>query len=220
MARFTNSPKATQPALPLDRPQAENRPAGEFRPTSVSRPAPGVRPNKFGGKCGSCGGYVEAEQGRLDKVDDKWVVSHHVCPEATSEVAAPEPTVQQTTVNGKTVFDGDYTLQKDDGDHRTFRLSTQALDSDFMPGVQVVAYLSGADNENDYTRFGHVQKDGSLRVWSKHREAAYAKDAEVFWADPFSEDVLAAVRCYACGRKLTVPASVHNGYGPECAKRV
>jgi hypothetical protein len=23
-------------------------------------------------------------------------------------------------------------------------------------------------------------------------------------------------RCGRCGRKLTVPESIHNGYGPEC----
>jgi hypothetical protein len=84
--------------------------------------------------------------------------------------------------------------------------------------VQLVEYLSGADNESDYTRFGHV-RDNRVSVWKRFKDnEALNADLKAFWADPSA--ALPSVQCYRCHRDLTVPTSVHNGLGPECAKKV
>lgn len=177
-----------------------------------------VRPNKFGGKCINCGTYVQAEAGALaGKVDNKWTVKHldGDCVDSTVEQHV-EPTREQTVVNGEVVFDGVYTLETAEG-HRTFRLRTQKTDAEFMPGKQIAQYLVGADNDSDYASFGHVV-GGTIRIWKRHAgNEALAADAKAFMANPHS--ALKSTSCYACGRTLTVPASVHNGLGPECARK-
>lgn len=191
--------------------------------TTTARPA---RTNKYASKCSRCGNQVAAQEGSLDRDGEKWVVSHFpACPERdlTQEVAQNAvdrrpAEFRQTVVDGTVLFDGTYTLETGSG-HRTFRLRTQAADDDFMPGVQLIQYLSGSDNESDYTGFGHIKGD-RLSVWRRHRDnEALVADAERFMADPHGEGVVRSVKCYRCHRTLTVPASVYNGLGPECARR-
>ena len=123
-----------------------------------------------------------------------------------SEAMAPE-----------TIYDGIYTVEDDQG-HVTFRLRTQKADDDFMGGRQLVGYLTGADNDRDYTTIGHLTETGTARVWRKHQSKERIVDAlRTLLADP--EAAVKAVHCYRCHRTLTVPASVHDGLGPECSKR-
>lgn len=210
----------------------------EYRSAPVEgqpeRGNPGTRLNTYPGRCLLCEQWVDAEQGGIMKNDEgKWKPVHFAgeCPDPRTRETSPESAVvaeeerpgvrlQQSVVGGKVVFDGDYTIDLGDR-HRTFRLSTQSVeDEDFMPGRQLIAYLSGADNETDYTRFGHIDERGNLRIWKKHQDnTALVADAKSFWADPHAENVVPAVRCYRCGHKLTVPASVYNGLGPDCAKK-
>jgi hypothetical protein len=193
---------------------------------NTNAPGVGVRTNKYGSKCVNCGVFVPEQQGMIEKRGEKWVVMHiEPCPEPGTEdtriaaAAAAEPKHVQTVVKGEPLFDGTYTYETRTA-YRTFRLRTQALDDDFMPGRQIIEYLTGRDNEADYTSFGVVRPDGSLQVWKKHQDKeTLVRDAKAFLADPHGPAVLASVACYRCGRTLTVPASVHNGLGPECAKR-
>lgn len=198
------------------------------QPTAPANPG-ALRTNKYGGKCANCGVYVPEGAGMVEKRGTGWAVMHiQPCPEPGSEAtkvaeaAAAEPKHEQNVVKGQPLFDGIYTYETPTA-YRTFRLRTQGLDDDFMPGKQIIEYLTGADNEHDYTSFGHLlpARNGvTLRVWKKHQDkVTLVKDAEAFLADPHGEHVLASVNCYRCGRTLTVPASVHNGLGPECAKK-
>lgn len=182
---------------------------------------PARKANRYAANCVTCGGRVQAEEGYLAGQKGAWAAEHIVCPTSESLAAVEEPTepvvapVVQTVVNGSVVFDGTYTLETLTG-HRTFRLRTQARGEDFMPGKQIIEYLSGADNDADYTRFGHVANN-EVKVWKKHQgNATLLADLQAFWADP--SQALAAVQCYRCHRTLTVPSSVYNGLGPECSK--
>ncbi len=123
--------------------------------------------------------------------------------------------------------DGVYTIETPKG-HRTLRFRTQDSDSDFKPGLQLVAYLNGPSNDfarGDWTQFGHVEKTrhgGVLKVWFKHRTN---KDLDADWltftsllvTDP--EAILRAVYCFRCHALLTVPESIAAGWGPECLKK-
>lgn len=197
-------------------------------PTTASAPTPregAARPNRYGGKCTNCGVWIEAGQGNLVGRAGSWGVEHiGACPEPGSEAnkvaeaKASEPTHQVNVVNGEALYDGIYTLETATA-HRTFRLKTQALDDDFMPGKQIVQHLVGADNERDYQSIGHIF-NGRLSVWKKHQDRkTLVADLHTFLADPHGEHVVQSINCFRCGRTLTVPASVHNGLGPECAKR-
>lgn len=199
--------------------------ATESASSAVQADAPKtVRVNKFGARCVNCDGWVPEGEGRLEKVGSSWQVSHiPPCP-VTQESPAPTGVdYRQTIVNGQVVFDGTYTVlvPVSETDHRTFKLRTQDMDEEFMPGKQIVSVLRGRDNDSDYQRIGHVDETGQVRVWRKHQDTDYAKDlleAWNFFNSP--SEVLKSVACYRCGRTLTVPASVYNGLGPECAKKM
>lgn len=131
---------------------------------------------------------------------------------------------RQMAVADHAPWDGIYTIESPASGlpHRTFRLKTQAANDDFAPGKQVIGYLSGSDNERDYTSFGFVDRNALgyfVRVWKAHRENnTVLRDAEQLLLH--SDAYLSEAYCFRCGRRLTVPASVNQGLGPECAKKV
>ena len=95
--------------------------------------------------------------------------------------------------------------------------------------VHFVSVLTGSDNENGYSYLGIVGKDGSFRVTAKSKIAAHAPSALAFaWFWSLVEagrlhdklEVWHEGRCGRCARVLTVPESIANGIGPECAKYV
>lgn len=117
--------------------------------------------------------------------------------------------------------DGDYTVELGD-DHRTLRLAHQAADDTFMPGRQLIGYLSGPDNERNYKHFGHVSDDGRiLRIWRRFRGntqlAMFA--AALIGSSDEERDAMHSGRCARCHRKLTAPASKNMGLGPVCAEK-
>lgn len=117
---------------------------------------------------------------------------------------------------------GTFTLELPSG-HRTFRTQVQAADADFAPGEVIISFLSGSDNESDFTGFAFVKgtpESPRLTVWKRFQESEeLLAHAELLLSDPFADSVLLAKNCMACGRKLTRPSSVHANIGPECAKR-
>lgn len=128
---------------------------------------------------------------------------------------------------------GRFTIQnRESGQHRTFKVSTKAPDSDFAPGRRVVGLLTGPDNEESYTGFGFVNED-HIQVWSSKRGKAGAKSAFDHYADmlfslvvdggfsPYAEKytLLEETVCRVCNRPLTTPESIKSGIGPICAER-
>lgn len=194
-----------------------NRPAPTLRRQSDMA----VRTNKYAADCESCFGRVEAEQGILTLEGGQWVVRHKPgrCGVTEPEVQ-PEP---QRPVTIK-VPDGRYTIQFEDGTYKTLRVAAQADDADFMPGRQIVSYLSGSNNDADYTSFAHFLENGSLVVWKRHQDNRSLREAvKVLIGSPQAAALAYAEQsgcCARCGRTLTVPSSLHAGFGPECAKKV
>lgn len=118
---------------------------------------------------------------------------------------------------------GTYTLVFED-DRRTLRLRSADWAKDLPPGSQVAEFLSGADNESDYTGFAFIVK-GQPRVWKRFRDdqlivtalrALLGLDEEAVKEAGYRY-ALESSRCYRCNRTLTVPASIHRGLGPVCA---
>ena len=135
------------------------------------------------------------------------------------------------TITTVTVPDGIYTVvNSSDGyvaDSRCtlrFRGCTNWA-TDLPDGSQVVEFLSGPDNESNYTGFAFVVK-GKARVWKRYKTNTSAPvTALAYMLSANDEQVkeagwtyaLESSRCYRCNRTLTVPASIHRGLGPVCA---
>jgi hypothetical protein len=126
-------------------------------------------------------------------------------------------------VDARTVPNGTYTLVFD-GDRRTLRLRSADWAKDLPPGSQVAEFLSGPDNEADFTGFAFIVKN-QPRVWKRFREDQLIVTALHALLQLDDENVkeagyryaLESSRCYRCNRTLTVPASIHRGLGPVCA---
>jgi hypothetical protein len=135
------------------------------------------------------------------------------------------------------LFNGFYTIRnRQTGEHRTFRIATQAEDARFAPGERIVSLLVGQDNSHDYKGFGFVKKDESgIVVWKKLRSRDMGKPsnhemfAKMIWALSAPEgqgqwwkdryELMLSKRCVRCNRRLTNPESVESGIGPDCAGR-
>lgn len=117
-----------------------------------------------------------------------------------------------------------FTLQSPrTGARFTYRVR-QAKDK---PDLFFVGLLRGSDNTKDYAYMG-VIRDGALQKTNASRVSEDAPSwtalAWVLRRVQAGADVSAVFvpsdRCARCGRLLTVPASVHAGLGPECARRM
>lgn len=122
---------------------------------------------------------------------------------------------------------GTYTLVKPDGGHRTIQIGVAEWTDD---KAVVASYLCGPDNELSFKSFAFVKPGGKFSTFKTFREdsdlagdletlltkadIAGAHDAFLNQAEVYA---LASGKCMRCGRKLTVPTSLHRGLGPVCA---
>ncbi len=128
--------------------------------------------------------------------------------------------------------DGTYTVVNDrTGGYRTIEITTPdraTLKKAVREGTQIAAYHSGPDNETQFTGFAWVQ-GANVEPFAKHAATDSLPDwkaalrflltGKVSTADAAHAYALKSGRCARCQRKLTVPASLHRGYGPECVKK-
>lgn len=190
-----------------------------------------VMTSRYNGKCADCGGFLP--EGSTIRYDGK---AHHYpeCPEQSEPVSEPEPeesisptASSEPTSSSASIPDGKFTLEFEDGHHRTFRVITQKADASFAPGKRVVKYLSGSDNEfeSSYTGFAFLEGN-TIKLWSRFRsDSALANDAQALTNADRAKELglkyaLASGNCWRCGHTLTVPASIHAGVGPDCAKKL
>jgi hypothetical protein len=91
-----------------------------------------------------------------------------------------------------------------------------------------VGLLSGPDNTADYKYMGRVSRDifwAGRKIPRPHdigRDAPSSKAFAWAWQNlvrgilPDMLEIWHEGRCGRCARKLTVPASIASGFGPEC----
>ena len=138
------------------------------------------------------------------------------------------------------VADGTYTIvwEKDiesipgPHDYVTIKLCTSKHPTNedgtknFFFGKQIVSYLSGPDNENNFQGFAHLDETGGVRIWKRFRTenmaryqlalATLQKIGGEGRSEAGLEYAMRSGRCMKCNRTLTVPASLHRGMGPQC----
>jgi hypothetical protein len=119
---------------------------------------------------------------------------------------------------------GTFTVVMADGDRRTIRLKAHWDQAEARRGTQVAQFLSGSDNESSYTGFAFVVGT-RVALWKRHRSGSAVLQSALAYllqSDSFAEAGMAYAlesgNCWKCGRRLTVPASIHRGMGPVCAK--
>lgn len=176
------------------------------------------RPNKYGGHCSYCSAYVPEGMGTIMRNGSRWVVRH-----LDGQCGTNAPTQWSSKIRAtKTVPDAIYTVISGE-QYTTIRTKSQDPYDDFMPGEQILAYLSGPDNRNSYTSYGHITQDGVATIWKKHRGNEKLVEAtKTLLGDPRAAAFAYAQEsgcCAACGRTLSTPESLANGFGPECAKK-
>jgi hypothetical protein len=201
---------APAPSQALAPPAAPPAPKPAFkRPVNGSDFKFGSKANTYSGKCIACGQFVEAREGVLGKVNGRWVVGHRG--------ECPLPLAEPEAIPALAVWPGIYTIETEDG-HRTFKVSRQDSDAAFAPGELILGFLSGPNNQSDYTSCAFIKGDASqprAAIWKKHRDnAELIADIDQFLADP--DAALTAKHCARCGELLSVPASVAAGFGPVC----
>jgi hypothetical protein len=141
-------------------------------------------------------------------------------PSAPSAPTAPKPTAPKPIVRLGTFT----AVGNGNRPSVTIRIGTHWNDVPSNKFTYVASYLCGRDNESDYAGFAFVDAlDGSFTVWRRFRDNVELPLAlKTVLSDQPSAGylyALASSRCWLCGRKLTVPASIHRGLGPVCAEK-
>jgi hypothetical protein len=104
--------------------------------------------------------------------------------------------------------------------------------NDRWPEAFFLKLLTGPDNTEDYTYLGKLDDyTGQVRTTAKsenYRDSRTLKLLNRVLARVWCDDHAAFTqhgyqlhhegKCGRCGRKLTVPASVESGIGPECQR--
>lgn len=122
------------------------------------------------------------------------------------------------------ISDGRYTLVYKDGQYRTVQIRKQP-EGKWAAGATVLRLKEGSK----FYGCGFLQPNGKVNFWKTFRGAnkperleRIQKAVDRVVADPDAAGLAFAMkenRCYKCGKELTVPASIHRGMGPECARK-
>ena len=131
-------------------------------------------------------------------------------------------------MSGKAIFT---VVSKKSGKRFTYQVEMSKTDklAKKQDGIRFAKLMTGSDNEQSYQYIGII-KDGKFSHGRRSKISptaggVVALDWVLRWLkeDNIQSDQLEIWhegRCGACGRRLTVPASIASGIGPECSKRV
>lgn len=120
---------------------------------------------------------------------------------------------------------GTFTVEYPDGTYETLRIETIAKGK--FAGSTIASFLSGPDNSIDFTGFAFVNKLDQVHIWKRFANLRGSRKESALrvvllgdkndQGDMREAYAMRSGRCGRCHRKLTVPASLHRGLGPECA---
>lgn len=142
---------------------------------------------------------------------------------ATTAIEQPisnEP-IEQVALNGTFTI-----ILNETGEYRTIRLVDADSKMGKPAGTQIAQYLSGSDNESNYTGFAFITGK-RIGMWAKFKsDSKLVKALETLLSADRQRQIdlgeayaMESGNCFICGRKLTVPASLHRGTGPICASK-
>jgi hypothetical protein len=127
---------------------------------------------------------------------------------------------------GKAIF----TVQNEKTGNRFTYKVKQAQDDGAPKKVWFVSVLNGPDNGSNYAYIGTIFGKYDHLSFCHTKKSTVTPEAQSFkvfaWMLKNSSVLPEFVKlhhegfCGRCGRRLTVPESIKNGLGPECAKKV
>ena len=141
-------------------------------------------------------------------------------------IRVPAKSITKTQAVEAVVQDGTYTLVYKDSTYFTFKITTATKGA--LKDKRIVSYLSGPDNTTDFQGFAFLNPDGTVKVWARYQNGPLIVKAEhlnILFTMPARLEksgldyAVISGRCRRCNHKLTVPASVARGFGPECVKK-
>lgn len=179
--------------------------------------------NQYPGNCRLCGAKVEAEQGRVDKIDGKWLTSHldGKCPQ--------KPPLRKV---GRYRHSGDPAWESADGDPQGY-----GDPADRYAAIPVGHYATGSltgHNDLDFWRVDRPEQGkyagrtfvkrivGGKPDLNVSRETKFAALEAIL---EIGTELSAALygqklgRCSRCNRHLTDELSRKFGMGPECRSK-
>lgn len=163
--------------------------------------------------------------------DFRAIYASRFCPKAepvspsapTTAAPAPKPAVFVPRDLSKYV--GTYTVVFSENQYETIKI--ERVKNGALAGRYIASFLSGPDNELDFQGFAFVNEYGDVHTWKKYNNlegglkyrAVQIILQDIDGAKEKGQEAYAmrSGRCSRCGRKLTVPASLHRGLGPDCA---
>lgn len=183
-------------------PAADDTAFGRKATPEPTAPA-SIKANKYGGKCPVCNGWVDAEAGKLVKVDGKWGAEHIKCPEPTTMVAPKGLDLSD-------IQSGYYAVP--DGDTRLKVRIAHGKEGSKWEGYTFVT---------DGAEYGQQVRYGTQRPEGIYTGKIQDK-LEVIVANP--QEAMRAYgrlvgQCGACGRLLENEASIEAGIGSVCASK-
>lgn len=142
-------------------------------------------------------------------------------------VTTHSDTATQDWQAASAIFNGTYTLTGPRG-RRTIEVETikpgRDGASEFVQrflGQRVVKLLVGPDNTSDYRMIGWLKPGDRFVATQKNigtdNEKIGLAFVKIVTVGIPGYEVLMAAKCRRCGRKLTVPSSIDDGIGPDCA---
>jgi hypothetical protein len=123
-------------------------------------------------------------------------------------------------------------LKPSTGGRFTYHVSIPKDKTPETSNIWFVSVLTGSDNEHNYSYIGYIkivnQRHTFIHGGSKAKANLEAASVVVFngvFNTMLTHGMLSSKlevwhegKCGRCGRKLTVPESIKNGIGPECAR--
>lgn len=168
-----------------------------------------------------------AEAGLLAKADASNLIDLLKGFPFARRMEAPAVTTQAPAVTVRDIPSGIFTIADGSG-HTTLKVTKNA---EWCDGKTVISYLFGSDNELSYKGFAFVTTSG-VKVWKKFADNGRLVAAAQFLMTGSLDEArenflnlaeayaLRSGNCMACGRTLTVPASLNRGLGPICAQNL
>jgi hypothetical protein len=119
-------------------------------------------------------------------------------------------------------------VNRETGHRVTYRITRTHDEEDPRPPVHFVRMRTG-HQEGTWAYLGKIRNGREFHLTQKSERPESDPDVELFrkilsglvyqealprWAELWHDGT-----CGACGRMLTVPASISRGFGPECGKR-
>ena len=168
-----------------------------------------------------------AEAGLLAKADASNLIDLLKGFPFARRTETPAVTTQAPAVTVRDIPSGIFTIADGSG-HTTLKVTKNA---EWCDGKTVISYLFGSDNEMSYKGFAFVTTSG-VKVWKKFADNGRLVAAAQFLMTGSLDEArenflnlaeayaLRSGNCMACGRTLTVPASLNRGLGPICAQNL